>query len=90
MLSSAGMTGRMDQLGRSALLLRHRDLDDRRGVIVQLTEQGAQLVRISFRAFVRSHERMLDRALKADEQSTLAKLLHQALLGFEASSGSAP
>lgn len=90
MLSSAGMTGRMDQLERNGLLLRQRDLDDRRGVIVQLTDQGAQLVRISFRAFVRSHERMLDRALKADEQSALATLLHQALLGFESSNGAAP
>jgi DNA-binding MarR family transcriptional regulator len=87
MLSSAGMTGRMDQLVRGRLLLRHRDLDDRRGVVLQLTHSGIKLVPKSFEAFVHGHQRLLDKALAAEEQSTLARLLHEVLVSFEGSDG---
>ena len=43
MLSSAGVTSRIDRLERRRLVHRLPDPDDRRGVIVELTEEGARL-----------------------------------------------
>ena len=40
MLSSAGVTSRLDRLERRGLLTRTADTDDRRGVVVELTDEG--------------------------------------------------
>jgi DNA-binding MarR family transcriptional regulator len=42
MLSSAGVTSRIDRLERRGLVRRLPDPDDRRGVIVELTDEGAK------------------------------------------------
>src|SRR3954447_7847380 len=44
MLSSAGVTSRVDRLERRGLVRRPSDPDHRRGVIVELTDEGAKLV----------------------------------------------
>ena len=44
MLSSAGVTSRLDRLERRGLVSRHPDPDDRRGVIVELSDTGLELV----------------------------------------------
>src|SRR6476620_5598849 len=44
MLSSAGMTSRLDRLERRGFVRRLPDPDDRRGVIVELTDQGLDVV----------------------------------------------
>src|SRR6266540_932550 len=44
MLSSAGVTSRIDRLERRGLVRRLPDPDDRRGVIVELTDQGLEVV----------------------------------------------
>src|SRR4051812_38590228 len=44
MLSSGGMTGRLDQLERAGLVSRRPDPDDRRGVVVELTAKGRKLI----------------------------------------------
>lgn len=44
LLTSGAMTNRLDRLEDSGLVERHPDPDDRRGLIVQLTEKGKQLV----------------------------------------------
>jgi DNA-binding MarR family transcriptional regulator len=85
MLSAAGLTGRLDQLERTGLLVRNRDRDDRRAVVVELTPAGRRLVRTAFPVFVGSHARLLNQALDAHEQSTLSTLLRTVLKQFEAS-----
>ena len=85
MLSGAGLTGRMDQLERSGMLQRNRDLDDRRAVIVELTPAGRRLVRAAFPEFVGSHRRLLDQALAPDQQAALSPLLRSVLRRFESS-----
>src|SRR6185369_9976928 len=44
LLSSAGVTSRIDRLERRGLVVRLADPDDRRGVIVELTDRGLALV----------------------------------------------
>src|SRR5207248_6837791 len=44
MLSSAGMTKRLDRLERRGLVKRRPDPKDRRGVMIQLSETGRRLV----------------------------------------------
>ena len=44
MLSSGGMTSRLDTLERSDWIVRHPDPNDRRGVIIELTPKGRKLI----------------------------------------------
>ena len=44
MLSSGGMTSRLDTLERSDWIVRHPDPSDRRGVIIELTPKGRKLI----------------------------------------------
>jgi DNA-binding MarR family transcriptional regulator len=77
----------MDHLERKGLLVRNRDREDRRTVVVELTPIGRRLVRAAFPAFVASHARLLDQALEPEEQSALSRLLRPVLQEFEPSVG---
>jgi DNA-binding MarR family transcriptional regulator len=44
MLSSGGMTNRIDRMEQAGLIRREVDPDDRRGVVVGLTKKGRQLI----------------------------------------------
>jgi DNA-binding MarR family transcriptional regulator len=44
MLSSGGMTNRLDRLEAAGLIERQADPDDRRGVVVGLTERGRKVI----------------------------------------------
>lgn len=44
MLTTGGMTGRLDRLERSGLVTRSPDPEDRRGLIITLTARGRHLV----------------------------------------------
>ncbi|QVL31742.1 MarR family transcriptional regulator [Telmatocola sphagniphila] len=44
MLSSGGMTNRLDRLEKAELIQRYADPDDRRGVMVGLTAKGKKLI----------------------------------------------
>ncbi|MCE9529530.1 MAG: MarR family transcriptional regulator [Planctomycetes bacterium] len=44
MLSSGGMTNRIDRLEQAELIRREEDPDDRRGVVVGLTTKGRELI----------------------------------------------
>jgi DNA-binding MarR family transcriptional regulator len=43
-LSSGGMTSRLDRLEREQLIVRRDDPEDRRGVIIELTAKGRKLI----------------------------------------------
>jgi DNA-binding MarR family transcriptional regulator len=53
MMSSAGVTARLDVVERAGLVARSRDLRDRRGVIVTLTRAGQKTVREAAQALYR-------------------------------------
>jgi DNA-binding MarR family transcriptional regulator len=82
MLSSAGVTSRIDRLERRGLVRRLPDPDDRRGVIVELTDEGGRLVDEAVAAVAESDRQLLAR-LDADEISKLQSLLKNLLASLE-------
>lgn len=79
MLTSGGMTGRLDRLERAGLVRRSPDPADRRGLQVTLTPAGRQLVEEAAEAGLTVQRRLLD-ALPPEDQDRLADLL-RTLLG---------
>ena len=82
MLSSAGVTSRIDRLERRGLVKRLPDPDDRRGVIVELTEEGMKLVDEAVGANTASDRQLLAR-LEPEEIETLESLLRKVLATVE-------
>jgi len=82
MLSSAGMTSRIDRLERRGLVRRLPDPDDRRGVIIELTDQGITTVDDAVRAVSASDRELVER-LDPDEIQALELLLRKLLSGLE-------
>jgi DNA-binding MarR family transcriptional regulator len=82
MLSSAGMTSRIDRLERRGLVRRLPDPDDRRGVIVELTDQGLEIVDAAVAALAISDRELLER-FEPQELALLEGLLRKLLGSLE-------
>jgi DNA-binding MarR family transcriptional regulator len=82
MLSSAGITSRLDRLERSGYVKRTRHPKDRRGVLVELTPAGRRVFEQAVGADA-IRERELVAPLTKDEQRALAALLKKLLGGLE-------
>ena len=74
MLSSAGITSRLDRLERRGYVKRTRDPDDRRGVLVELTDAGREVLDQAVSANT-GQEKELLATLTKHEQKALAGLL---------------
>ena len=83
MLTSGAMTNRLDRLEERRLVQRIADPNDRRGVLVCLTETGMSLVDQAVEAHVENEARLLA-ALTRAEQTTLDGLLRKLLASMEA------
>jgi DNA-binding MarR family transcriptional regulator len=82
MMSSAGITGRTDRLERRGLVRRLPDPHDRRGVIVELTDEGVEAVDGAVRAVTLSDQQLMER-FDAAEMASLEGLLRKLLAGLE-------
>jgi DNA-binding MarR family transcriptional regulator len=82
MLSSAGITSRLDRLERRGYVKRHRHPDDRRGILVELTDAGRELLDQAVKANT-GGEKELTAGLSKQEQKVLAGLLKKLLSGLE-------
>jgi DNA-binding MarR family transcriptional regulator len=82
MLSSAGVTSRIDRLERRGFVRRLPDPNDRRGVIIELTEQGLEVVDAAVVANTLSDQELVGR-LDPDEMVQLEALLRKLLGGLE-------
>ncbi|MEW2285634.1 MarR family transcriptional regulator [Streptomyces sp. NPDC047841] len=78
MLTTGGMTGRLDKLERAGLLRRSPDPHDRRGLRVSLTEEGLRLIDEAVDAGLAQESTALS-ALDAEEAEQLAGLLRKLL-----------
>jgi DNA-binding MarR family transcriptional regulator len=82
MLSSAGITSRIDRLERRGLVRRLDDPDDRRGVIIELTDEGRVVVDEAVAALAISDRQLLER-LDPQEVEQLEGLLRKVLALLE-------
>ena len=81
-LSSGAMTNRIDRLEQAGLVRRVPDPDDRRGVLVELTEAGSKAWADSIAAQA-AKEALVAAALTRDEKRQLNALLRRLMLEFE-------
>jgi DNA-binding MarR family transcriptional regulator len=76
MVTSGAMTNRLDRLEKTGLIMRGPHPNDRRGVVVQLTDNGLALVDEAVAAHVANEHEILSGLTRA-EQDTLARLLEK-------------
>ena len=89
MLSSAGITSRLDRLERRGYVKRNRHPNDRRGVIVALTDAGRDVLQQAI-AIDAEGEQALMSALTKDDRRALVSLLKKLLAGVEPIAPAAP
>jgi DNA-binding MarR family transcriptional regulator len=82
MLSSGGMTKRLDRLVERGLVERRPDPDDRRGTRVRLTARGLELIDAALPLHAANEERLLS-ALGARERRELDRLLRKLLAALD-------
>jgi DNA-binding MarR family transcriptional regulator len=82
MISSGGLTHRLDRLEKAGLIRREKSPNDGRSVQVALTDEGRALAEKAFRADMESEIRFLD-ALDNAEREALSGLLRKLILGIE-------
>ncbi|WP_423822813.1 MarR family transcriptional regulator [Salinisphaera sp. SPP-AMP-43] len=74
MISSGGVTNRIDRLERAGYINRAKNPQDRRGVLVQLTVQGKEKIDEMLEEHVANQKRLLS-ALTTNEQLELDRLI---------------
>ncbi|WP_433367278.1 MarR family winged helix-turn-helix transcriptional regulator [Streptosporangium sp. CA-115845] len=83
LVTSGTMTNRIDRLAAAGLVRRRPDPEDRRGVLVSLTDAGRTRVDDAFADLLR-RERELLASLQEREQQALSDLLRTLLVPFDA------
>ena len=79
MVTSGGLTNRIDRLEAGGLVERTANPEDRRGIRLQLTDAGRELVDEVTTEYVTNQNRVLDAALQDEERLVLARLLRKLL-----------
>jgi DNA-binding MarR family transcriptional regulator len=86
MLSSGGVTKRLDRMAEAGLVERRPDPDDRRGTLVGLTTAGKDAIDRAVEAHVANEEQLLG-ALGPGDRRALDDALRKLLTDLEASDG---
>lgn len=81
MLTSSGMTKRLDKLELAGLIAREPDPADRRGTLIGLTDRGRELIDTLTEAHLANERRLLEGLSEADQRE-LANLLRKLQLGL--------
>jgi len=82
MLSSGAMTNRLNQLEKRGLISRIPAEEDRRSLLVQLTDSGISLIDTLVEAHLEKERELLS-ALNKEQQASLDHLLQDWLRNFE-------
>jgi DNA-binding MarR family transcriptional regulator len=85
MLSSGGITKRLDRLAEAGLIERRPDPDDRRGALVRLTRKGRATIDRALDTHVEDEARLLA-TLSAAERRSLDSLLRRLLVELDTDS----
>jgi DNA-binding MarR family transcriptional regulator len=81
MISSGGMTNRIDRLEKAGFVERRPHPSDRRGALVALTQKGGALIDKAVGAHVANERAILDHLTRA-EQAALDRLLAKLIAGL--------
>jgi DNA-binding MarR family transcriptional regulator len=81
MISSGGMTNRLDRLERAGLIERRPDPNDRRGKLIALTAAGMRVIDETITRHVANEEKLLS-VLTLAEQEKLNDLLRKLIAGL--------
>lgn len=79
MMSSGGMTSRLDKLEKAGHIERCPHPDDRRALMVCLTDSGRKLIKDMIPAYIESQKQAVN-GLTEDERSMLSELLKKLIL----------
>jgi len=82
MVTSGTMTNRIDQLSKAGLVVRIKNPDDARSVIISLTEKGFAIIDAAVTDHVATQDQLTS-ALSTSEQKQLNTLLRKFLNNFE-------
>jgi DNA-binding MarR family transcriptional regulator len=82
LVTSGTMTNRIDRLAQAGLVRRRPDPEDRRGVLVSLTDTGLARVDAAFADLLRREHDLLS-GLELGDQRALASLLRTLLAPFD-------
>jgi DNA-binding MarR family transcriptional regulator len=85
LVTSGTMTNRIDRLAEAGFVARYPDPADKRGVLVQLTQQGREVVDAALADLLRQERELLG-SLNAADRSKLADLLRVLLGPFDTGS----
>lgn len=86
MVTSGGMTKRLDRLQEAGLVERRPDPDDRRGVRIRLTRRGRTVIDRALRDLLAVERDLVAAAIPADaDRERLADLLRRLLVALEPS-----
>lgn len=83
LITSGGVSQRLDKLERAGLVTRSVDTEDRRRVDVQLTAAGVELVDTVLAELTASDHRIIAEAMEPHEQEMLRSLLRKLLTSLE-------
>ena len=81
MISSGGMTNRLDRLERAGLVERRPDPNDRRGKLIALTGEGKRIIDDTITRHVENEKGLLS-ILTSTEQENLNMLLRKLIAGL--------
>jgi DNA-binding MarR family transcriptional regulator len=86
MVTTGGMTKRLDRLEAMGVIRREPDPHDRRGKLIALTDSGRTLIDTVVEAHLRNEERLLA-SLSPAKRGQLVRLLRELLLTLEPARG---
>ncbi|KRB80120.1 hypothetical protein ASE01_01040 [Nocardioides sp. Root190] len=85
LITSGGVSQRLDKLERAGLITRHLDVNDRRRVDVELTADGMKLIDSVLADALHADNDILDEVFTEEELEAFCALLRKFMLHFEPS-----
>ena len=83
LLTSGGMTNRLDRMEDAEIVRRRPDPSDRRGVLVELTPRGRAVIDAAIDEHLTLYEELVGGALTKADQKRFIELLRKQTLAFE-------
>jgi len=72
LITSGGLTKRLDRLEEAALIRRHPDPDDRRGTLVRLTTEGREVIDDALATLLEAETDLVQTALGDEDETDAA------------------